>query len=241
MSKLLSKMKNEKEKQPERFGVGRGKFLIELTSPKVCLVSIRKRNGEVEWQEYLPIEFATEFGKVELLEKKADTLRKGRDRWENKTLELRNEVEALTETLSKVNEKHAQTNEELEHQMKRVIELEEKASNLEILLNASKEAQEYLKAEYNSLSDSVKYARDRNEELKNQLAQSETKRAMLQSEHDTQMHLVESELFAERQKYRNLLATYEIEKKDSKAYFWISILTILGLVGFVMYRNFVNL
>lgn len=236
MSKLLSKMKNEKEKQPERFGVGRGKFLIELTSPKVCLVSIRKRNGEVEWQEYLPIEFATEFGKVELLEKKADTLRKGRDRWEKKTLELRNEVEALTETLSKVNEKHAQTNEELEHQMKRVIELEEKASNLEILLNASKEAQEYLKEEYASLSDGSKYIKERNEELINQLAQSENKRAALKADHDAKMHEVETELFAERQKYQNLLQTFETKQKDSTAYFWLSLITILCLLGFALWK-----
>lgn len=236
MSKLLSKMKNEKEKQPERFGVGRGKFLIELTSPKVCLVSIRKRNGEVEWQEYLPIEFAQEFGKVELLEKKADTLRKGRDRWEKKTLELRNEVEALTETLSKVNEKHAQTNEELEHQMKRVIELEEKASNLEILLNASKEAQEYLRIENASLIDGKKYLTERNEELTNQLAQSENKRAALQADHDTQMHEVETELFAERQKYQNLLQTFETKQKDSTAYFWLSLITILCLLGFALWK-----
>lgn len=233
---IFKQMKNEKEKQPERFGVGRGKFLIELTSPKVCLVSIRKRNGEVEWQEYLPIEFAQEFGKVELLEKKADTLRKGRDRWEKKTLELRNEVEALTETLSKVNEKHAQTNEELEHQMKRVIELEEKASNLEILLNASKEAQEYLRIENASLIDGKKYLTERNEELTNQLAQSENKRAALQADHDTQMHEVETELFAERQKYQNLLQTFETKQKDSTAYFWLSLITILCLLGFALWK-----
>lgn len=218
-------MKNEKEKQPERFGVGRGKFLVEITGPNICLVSIRKRNGEVEWQEYLPIEFATEFAKVEALEKKADSLRKGRDRWENKTLELRNEVEALTETLSKLNKVHDELNEDHTHQLSRGTDLEEKAENLQILLTASKEAQEYVKEEYRSLADSVKYIRDRNEELTGQLQTSERNRKNLE-EKCTDIEI----------KYESLLETVRIEKKDSKAYFWLSLITILCLLGFALLK-----
>lgn len=197
-------MKNEKEKQPDRFGVGRGKFYISDASENKCLVALKNHiDGPTIWEDYLPLQFKTELERVERLEKDKDAKRKKIARLTKKLAEEQHQTLVLRGT---------------------VIKAEEQIESLQILLNASKEAQEYLKEEYNSLSDGSKYLKERNEELTRQLQTSERNRKNTEEEkNDLEV------------KYESLLETVKSERNNSKIYFWGSIAIILLMLAKILW------